>query len=88
MGILNENGGGFYMPVAPAGYGSNGGGLFGGDGSIWGLLLVLLLCGNGMWGGFGGGLHGYRIRNYDIISANAGAKVLSGLAAGKRIKRK
>ena len=56
MGILNEgNGGGFYMPVAPAGtaYG-NGGGLFGGDGSIWGLLLVLLLCGNGMWGGFGG----------------------------------
>ena len=59
MGILNENGGGFYMPVAPAGYGSNGGGgLFGGDGSIWGLLLVLLLCGNGMWGGFGGGLGG------------------------------
>ena len=60
MGILNEgNGGGFYMPVAPAGtaYG-NSGGLFGGDGSIWGLLLVLLLCGNGMWGGFGGGLGG------------------------------
>ena len=56
MGILNEgNGTGFYMPVAPAGtaYGNNGG-LFGGDGSIWGLLLVLLLCGNGMWGGFGG----------------------------------
>ena len=55
MGILNEGNGGFYMPVAPAGaaYG-NGGGLFGGDGSIWGLLLVLLLCGNGMWGGFGG----------------------------------
>ena len=53
MGILNDNGGGFYMPVAPAGYG-NGGGLFGSDGSIWGLLLVLLLCGNGMWGGFGG----------------------------------
>ena len=60
MGILNEgNNGGFYMPVAPAGtaYG-NGGGLFGGDGSIWGLLLVLLLCGNGMWGGFGGGMGG------------------------------
>ena len=55
MGILNEGNGGFYMPVAPAGaaYGT-GGGLFGGDGSIWGLLLVLLLCGNGMWGGFGG----------------------------------
>lgn len=56
MGILNEgNGSGFYMPVAPAyGGNGNGGGLFGGDGSIWGLLLVLLLCGNGMWGGFGG----------------------------------
>ena len=61
MGILNEgNGGnGFFMPVAPAAYGyggmgGGGGGLFGGDGSIWGLLLVLLLLGNGMWGGFGG----------------------------------
>ena len=59
MGILNEGNGGFYMPVAPANaaYG-NGGGIFGGDGSIWGLLLVLLLCGNGMWGGLGGGLGG------------------------------
>ena len=60
MGILNEgNGGnGFFMPVAPAAYGyggqGGGGGLFGGDGSVWGLLLVLLLLGNGMWGGFGG----------------------------------
>ena len=60
MGILNEgNGNGFYMPVAPAAYGygggmNGGGGLFGGDGSVWGLLLVLLLLGSGMWGGFGG----------------------------------
>lgn len=55
MGILNDNGSGFYMPVAPAAYGGNGGGLFGGTGGdIWGLLLVLLLAGNGMWGGFGG----------------------------------
>ena len=45
MGILNEGNGN-----------GGGGGLFGGDGSIWGLLLVLLLCGNGMWGGFGGGM--------------------------------
>ena len=63
MGILNEgNGNGFFMPVAPAayGYGGNGGGggLFGGDGSIWGLILVLLLLGNGMWGGMGGGMFG------------------------------
>ena len=56
MGILNEGNGGFYMPVAPAGYGSNGG-IFGG-GDLWGFLLVLLLCGNGMWGGFGGGMFG------------------------------
>ena len=26
MGILNEGNGGFYMPVAPAGYGGNNGG--------------------------------------------------------------
>lgn len=53
--MTSENNG-MYMPVAPAygyGYGNgNGGGLFGGD--LWGFLLVLLLCGNGMWGGFGG----------------------------------
>lgn len=49
-----------YMPVAPAySYGNNGGGIFGNGGSdLWGFLLVLLLCGNGMWGGFGGGLGG------------------------------
>jgi len=57
MGILNEGNGGFYMPVAPAGYGGNNGGIFGG-GDLWGFLLVLLLCGNGMWGGFGGGMFG------------------------------
>ena len=57
MGILNGgNDNGFFMPVAPAAYGyGGGGGLFGGNGGdIWGLLLVLLLAGNGMWGGFGG----------------------------------
>ena len=37
------------------GYG-NGGGIFGGNGDIWGILLILLLCGNGMWGGLGGGM--------------------------------
>ena len=45
MGILNDNGGGFYMPVAPAGYG-NGGGLFGGDGSIcWCCCFAETACG-------------------------------------------
>lgn len=42
-----------YMPVMPA-YG-NGGGFgngFGADG--WWIILLLLVCGNGMFGGFGG----------------------------------
>ena len=58
---MNETNGqnGFYMPVAPAysyGYGGNNGGLFGGNGGdLWGIILVLLLLGGGMWGGFGGG---------------------------------
>ena len=56
--MTSENNG-MYMPVAPAygyGYGnSNGGGLFGGNGGdLWGIILVLLLLGGGMWGGFGG----------------------------------
>ena len=58
--MTSENNG-MFMPVAPAyGYGgNNGGGIFGnGGGDLWGFLLVLLLCGNGMWGGFGGGLGG------------------------------
>lgn len=55
--MTDNNGTSMYMPVAPAygygyGNGGNNGGLFGGD--LWGFLLVLLLCGNGMWGGFGG----------------------------------
>ena len=46
------------LPVTPMGYGYGGygngnGGLFGGS-DIWGIILVLLLLGNGMWGGFGG----------------------------------
>ena len=54
MAITDENNGnGFYMPVAPAYGGGNGfGNAFGADG--WWILL-LLLCGmNGGWGGFGG----------------------------------
>jgi len=55
--MTDSNSSPLYMPVAPAygygyGNGGNNGGLFGGD--LWGFLLVLLLCGNGMWGGFGG----------------------------------
>lgn len=53
----NSNGVPFQMPVMPAyGYGGGNGGfgnMFGGDGGWW-LILLFLLCGNGMWGGFGG----------------------------------
>jgi hypothetical protein len=42
--------GGYAMPMMN--YGGGLGGLMGGDG--WLIILLLLLCGNGMWGGFGG----------------------------------
>ena len=55
--MTDSNGTNMYMPVAPAfGYGGGNGGfgnMFGGDGGWW-LILLFLLCGNGMWGGFGG----------------------------------
>ena len=47
-----ENGNSFFMPVAPAGNSGFGGG-FGGDSWGW-IILLLLLCGGGMWG-MGGG---------------------------------
>lgn len=51
---LTENGGGMYMPVAPA-YGGGGGfGGFGGDGGWW-LILLFLVFGGGWGRGFGGG---------------------------------
>ena len=44
-----------YMPVAPA-YGNGGMGGFGDFGGGWGfILLLIVLCG---WGGFGGGFGG------------------------------
>jgi len=59
MALTDEStGNGFYMPVAPA-YGGGQGG-FGGWGGDWGwIILLLLLAGNGGWGmggGFGGGM--------------------------------
>jgi len=66
--MTSENNG-MYMPVAPAyGYGMNGGGFgngFGADG--WWIILLFLLCGNGMWGGFGGmGGFGNMMLGYDF----------------------
>lgn len=54
MALTDENGSGMVMPVAPMyGGGNNGfGNGFGGDG--WWIILLILLAGNGMWGGFGG----------------------------------
>lgn len=57
MAIVNDNGTGMYMPVAPAyggGYG-NGGGFFGGD---WAWIILLLLIGGNGWGLGGLGMGG------------------------------
>lgn len=54
--MTSENGNGlFNMPVMPA-YGMGGNGGFGGFGGTdgWWVILLLLLCGNGLWGGMGG----------------------------------
>jgi hypothetical protein len=46
-----------YMPVAPAyGYGNNGGGFGFGGADGWWVILLLLIFGNGMFGGYGGGM--------------------------------
>lgn len=51
----------FTMPVVPAGYGNNNGGMWGGDG-WWAIIIFAMIFGwgNGGWGGFGnnGGLNG------------------------------
>lgn len=55
--MTSENGNGmFNMPVVPAyGYGGGNNGFDGFGGSGWWIILLFLLAGNGMWGGFGGG---------------------------------
>jgi hypothetical protein len=60
MAINDENGNGFYMPVAPAYAGGGNGGFGNSWGGDWGwIVLLLLLAGNGGWGmGFGGGFGG------------------------------
>ncbi len=65
MALTDENGSGMIMPVAPM-YGNNGGGMgWGGDG--WWIILLFLLAGNGMWGGFGGmGGFGNMALGYDF----------------------
>lgn len=53
MALTDENGSnGLVMPVQPMYGGGNGGnGMWGSDG--WWIILLFLLAGNGMWGGFG-----------------------------------
>ena len=61
MALTDENSNGFYMPVAPAYMGGNGGfGNNGGFGGDWGWIILLLLLGwgNNGWGGNGGGMFG------------------------------
>lgn len=79
MALDESNGNGFYMPVAPAYAGGNGGfgGGFGGD---WGwIVLLLLLAGNGGWGmgGFGGGWGGMMGMGFDFPWLLAGQQNIS-----------
>jgi len=53
MALTEENGNGFYMPVAPA-YGGNNGMGFGGDSWAWIILHLLLGWGNNGFGGQNG----------------------------------
>ena len=66
MALTDENGSGMVMPVAPMYGNGNGNGMgWGGDG--WWIILLLLLAGNGMWGGFGGmGGFGNMALGYDF----------------------
>ena len=68
MALTDENGSnGLVMPVQPMYGGGNGGwgNGFGGDG--WWIILLFLLAGNGMWGGFGGmGGFGNMALGYDF----------------------
>ncbi len=61
MALTDENNGnGFYMPVAPAYMGGNQGGFGGFGGDSWGwIILLLLIAGNGGWGMGAGGYGGY-----------------------------
>ncbi len=64
MALTDENGSSMVMPVSPLyGNGNNNG--FGGDG--WWIILLILLAGNGMWGGFSGmGGFGNMALGYDF----------------------
>jgi len=66
MALTDENGSGMVMPVAPMYGNGNGNGMgWGGDG--WWIILLFLLAGNGMWGGFGGmGGFGNMALGYDF----------------------
>lgn len=53
--MTDSNGTNMYMPVAPAfGYGGGNGGFGFGGADGWWIILLFLLCGNGLWGGMGG----------------------------------
>lgn len=72
MALTDENGMGTTMLVQPSGmYGNNGGFGFG-DGNGWWIILLFLLFGNGMWGGFNGGMNGelYPWMNQAQITTN------------------
>lgn len=75
--MMNENGNGMYMPVAPAYAGGNDG-MFGGNGAWWILILLAFLgWGNGGFGGYGGA--GGQMVNGDIQRGFDQNAVMNGI---------
>lgn len=77
----SENGGtAMTMPVAPMGNGYGNGGLFGGDGAWW--LIILLLFANNGWGngfGFGGGAMPMMMGQNDVQRNFDQSAVMNGI---------
>ena len=87
MGLMENNNGGFTMPVQPMytggyGYGGNAGYGFGNDGSWWFMLLFLALIMNNGWGNNGNGATPYIMNNTanDVQRGFDQQAVVSGIA--------
>ena len=83
MALTDESNNGFYMPVAPA-YGGGNGGFGGGWNNDWAWIIILLLAFNGGWGnGFGGmGGYGNMMLGYDFPWLLNGQNNLSAQMSG------
>lgn len=81
---LSDNGStnGFYMPVAPAAYGTGGGNFGSGFGGDWGWIILLLLFAGGGWGNAGIGGYGNMMLGYDFPWLMAGQQNINSNTTG------